>query len=256
MGRVIAVSSGKGGVGKTTVSANLATALAKLGKQTLLVDADIAMANLGMLFGLHSAPITLHDVLIEGIDIRDAMYDGPFGLKIVPSGLTLNTYRRAEPEKLINAIASVENEFDYIVIDTPAGIGEVTRSAMASAKELLLVVTPDPASLTDAMKVRMMGETLGLKTLGVVVNMRRNEPWEAKKKDIESFLETTVLEEIPDDPEVRKSWYLKNPGPVVYRAPNSPAARAFMRLAAKISGEKVKEEKRSIIDRILSLLRR
>ncbi|NPA86414.1 MAG: P-loop NTPase [Candidatus Diapherotrites archaeon] len=256
MGRIISIASGKGGVGKTTVTANLGAALAKLGKKTLLVDADIAMANLGMLFGLHSAPITLHDVLIENIDIHDAMYDGPYGLKIVPSGLTLSSYRKADPEKLKNILRSIEDEFDFILVDVPAGIDSSARAAIGSTKEMLLVTTPNPAALADAMKARLTAEQLGVRPIGAVVNLRRNEKWEAKKRDIENFLELSVLGEIPEDPEVRRSWYLKRPQPVVVRKEDSPAAKAFMEIAAKLAGVRPRRKKASFLEKLLRLFKR
>ena len=256
MGRLISIASGKGGVGKTTVTANLGTALAKLGKKTVVIDADIAMANLGMLFGLHSAPITLHDVLIENIDIHDAMYDGPFGLKIVPSGLTLSSYRKADPDKLKGVLRSLEDEFDFILVDVPAGVDTSARAAVGSTKEIIIVTTPDPAALADAMKMRMTAEQLGVSPVGAIVNMRRKESWEAKTREIERFLELRVLGEIPEDPEVRRSWYLKHPLPVVARKENSPAARAFLTIASKLAGTKIKVKKRSFLDSLLGVFRR
>ena len=256
MGRLISVASGKGGVGKTTITANLGTALAKLNQKTLVVDADIAMANLGMLFGLHSAPITLHDVLIEDIDIHDAMYDGPFGLKVVPSGLTLSSYRKADPDKIRNVMKSIKDEFDFILVDAPAGVDASARAAVSATEELLLVTTAEPASLVDAMKMRMTAEQLGVKTLGVIINMRRGEKWEAKTREVESFLETRVIGEIPEDPEVRRSWYLKHPSPVVARKESSPAAKAFMDIARRISGAKTIKRKKSFLDSLKALFKR
>ncbi len=256
MGRLISVASGKGGVGKTTVTANLGAALAKLGNKTLIIDADIAMANLGLYFSLHSAPITLHDVLIEDIDIHDAMYDGPFGLKIVPSGLTFNAYRKADPDKLKSAIAPLADEFDFVLVDVPAGVDAAARSAMASTKEMILVVTPDPASLIDATKARIAAEQLGVHPIGAIVNMRRGEKWEAPRKKIEEFLELRVLGEIPEDPEVRKTLQLKRPVPVVVRRENSPAAKAFIAIAAKLSGKTVRRKKGGLLDRIFSIFGR
>ena len=255
MGRLISIASGKGGVGKTTITANLGTALAKLGRKTLVVDADIAMANLGMLFGLHSAPITLHDVLIENIDIHDAMYDGPFGLKIVPSGLTLSSYRKADPDKLKSILNGISEEFDFILVDVPAGVDSSARAAVGSTKEIIIVTTPDPAALADAMKMRLTAEQLGVKPIGVIINLRRKESWEAKTKEIENFLEMRILGEVPEDPEVRRSWYLKRPQPVVARKEDSPAAKAILGIAAKLAGVKVKRKKKGFLENFLKLLK-
>ncbi len=257
MGKIISVGSGKGGVGKTTVVANLGCAMAKFGKSVLLVDADIAMANLGMFFGLHSAPITLHDVLIENIDIHDAMYDGPVkGLKIVPSGLTLSAYRRADPEKIQNIVGSVADEFDYVLVDVPAGIGSSAKAALAASQEIIIVTAPFNAALVDAMKMKMTAEHMGIKPMGAIINLRRNEPWEAKKDEVESFLEMKILGEIPEDPEVRKTLHMKHPLPVVVRKEDSPAAQAFMEIAARMTGKTYVKRKKGLLEKLMSIFRR
>lgn len=245
MGRAISMASGKGGVGKTTVVANLGVALAKLGQKTLVVDADIAMANLSLLFGIQSAPITLHDVLMGGAEIYDAMYDGPFGLKIIPSGLSLTSYRKVEPQKMEGLLSRVKNEFDFILVDVPAGIGDNAIAAMSSSGETILVVTPDPASLADALKTKLMAERIGVKPVGVIVNMVRRIKGEATEEDVRHVLELPVLGSIPEDIEVRKSFLMRRPQPVVLRKPNAEASLAFMRIAARLSGVALPQPKRS-----------
>src|SRR3989338_8722844 len=107
MGRSIAIVSGKGGVGKTSICANLGIALAQRGVSVCLVDADIAMANLSLLLGMQSSPITLHDVLLGEAGVQDAIYDGPKGVKFVPSGLSLENYRRVDSERLAKVVTSI-----------------------------------------------------------------------------------------------------------------------------------------------------
>ncbi len=256
MGRLISVASGKGGVGKTTVTANLGVALAKYGKSTLIVDADIAMANLGLLFGLHSAPITLHDVLIENLDIHEAMYDGPYGAKIVPSGLRHSSYRKVDPDKLKTVLRSVKDEFDFVLVDVPAGVDVTARAAIASTEEVILVTTPDPASLTDVMKMKITAMQLGTKPVGVIVNMRRGEKWEASLRDIENFLEMRILGVIPEDPNVRRSWDIKHPKPVVVLKEDAPASKAFFEIAARMAGVKPKKKRRGILERLLGFFKK
>ena len=105
MTRVITIASGKGGTGKTTLTANLGIALAKAGKKVLLVDADVAMANLSLILGMQSSPITLHDVLLGESQVHDSIYDGPSGLHFIPSGLSLDNYKRVDSERLAGIIA-------------------------------------------------------------------------------------------------------------------------------------------------------
>ncbi len=257
MGRTIAMASGKGGVGKTTVTANLGVALAKLGKKTLVVDADIAMANLSLLFGIQTAPITLHDVLVGDAELYDAIYDGPAGVKIIPSGLSLSSYRKVEPERISSVLSAVKNEYDFILIDVPAGIGDNAMAAMSAAGEMILVVTPDPASLADALKTKMVGERLGVRPMGTIINMVRGIPGEASPDDVRQILELPVLGSIPDDNEVRRSFLMRRPQPVVLRKPDAKASRAFMAIAARLAGvAPPPRRRRGLISFIKALLHR
>ncbi len=240
---LISVASGKGGVGKTTVVANLGPAIAKLGPSVLLVDADIAMANLSLMFGIHSAPITLHDVLLGDAEIYDAMYDGPWGVKIVPSGLSLQAYRRIDPHRLEDVLKDVKKDFEYVLVDVPAGIGDNALAAISATEEMILVITPDPASLADALKTKAMAERLGVKPTGVIVNMVRNLPGEARDKEIVKVLEVPVYGRIPDSDEVRKALLQKKPKPLVVLNPKSKVSQAFFRIAERITGIKHVEEK-------------
>lgn len=242
MGRRISIISGKGGVGKTTVAANLSAALAKLGKKVVVIDADVAMANLALFFGLQSAPITLQDVLRGEAEIYDAMYEGPNGLIIVPSGLSLQEYRRVNPEKMEEVLRGLENEFDYVFLDAPAGIEDNTMAAMAAASEAIFVVTPDKASIADAIKAKLSAERVGVKPYGVIINMVRGIPGEPSEDDVKNIMELAVLGSVPEDDEVRRTLLLKKPSPVVVRRPDSPAAKAFMEIASRIAGVQMKQE--------------
>ncbi len=244
MGMFFAIASGKGGVGKTTVTANLGVALAKFGQKTLLIDADIAMANLSLLFGIQSAPITFHDVLLGEAELFDAMYDGPFGVKIVPSGLSLQAYRRIDPDRMSDVLRGIEDEFDFVLIDVPAGIGDNAMAAMSAAKDVIIVVTPDPASLADAYKTKLVAERLGVRPYGVIINMVRGIKGEASKDDVRNIMEMPVLGTVPDDDEVRRSFLMKRPLPVVVRKPSSRAAKAFMHIAARLAGVRYTEPRR------------
>ncbi len=257
MGRKISIVSGKGGVGKTTVAANLSVALAKLGEKVLVIDADVAMANLALLFGLQSAPITFQDVLLGEAEIYDAMYEGPHGLTVVPSGLSLQAYRRVNPDKMAEVLKGIENEFDYIFLDAPAGIGDNAMAAMAATNEAIFVVTPDKASIADALKAKLTAERIGVKPYGVIMNMVRGFPEEPKEEDVKNIMELAVLGSVPDDKEVRRSLLLKKPAPVVVRKPDSPAANAFMQIASRISGIQPKqEEKKGFLTFIKSIFKK
>lgn len=150
--RIVAVTSGKGGVGKTFVSANLAAALARLGERVLVLDADLGLANLDVVLNLFPK-ITLHDVFTGKARLDDAILPAPGGFSVLLAGSGLVEYSRLTPEvrdKLLEIIETVAPRFDRILIDTGAGISDVVLYAVSLAHEVLVVATPEPTSLTDA----------------------------------------------------------------------------------------------------------
>lgn len=175
--RVVAVTGGKGGVGKTTVSINLAAALARDGQAVTLLDADLGLANVDVLLGL--SPVrTLAEVVAGQCTLDDVILTGPCGMGIVPgaSGIpdmaSLDARARAG---LIDAFGSLERRLDWLVVDTAAGIGGTTLDFCRAAHEVLVVVCDDPASLTDAYAtIKVLAQTAGRRRFRVLVNMSRD----------------------------------------------------------------------------------
>jgi len=150
MVKVYTIASGKGGTGKTTVSVNLGTMLAELGKETYLMDADIGMANVGLVLGLQDAPVTLHEVLAGKGNISDAIYDGPGGLKVIPSGISLQGFQQADPDRIRDVLTEIVKRCEFLLIDAPAGISKDGVVPLAVADEVILVVNPELSSIVDA----------------------------------------------------------------------------------------------------------
>ncbi len=236
MTRIITIASGKGGVGKTTVVANTGILLSKLGYKVLLIDADIAMANLSLLLGMQSSPITLHDVLLGESNIEDAIYEGPGKVSFIPSGLSLDSYRRIDADRLEPIVKSIAPMFDFVLIDSPAGVEKSVLSSISSAEEVLLVVAPNSASLVDALKTKNIAERLGAKVIGFTVNFYRGERGEATRDDISKMLELPCYGIIPYDDNLRRDFLDLNSLPLVLRDPKSKSYDGFKQVAAKISG--------------------
>ena len=239
MGRSITIASGKGGVGKTTLTANIGLALAMSGHKVLMVDADVAMANLSLLLNMQNSPITLHEVLMGEASIDDAIYSAPKGVDLVPSGLSLESYRLVDSERLKSVIESVEDHYDFVLLDAPAGIERNVLSSLSAAKQVLLVTTPNSPSVADALKTKIVAQRLNSKPFGVVMNMVRGEKGELKKEEIAKILELPAYGIIPYDPEVRKTFLQKDSKPIILRKPDSPAAKAIQQTAMKLGGRKV-----------------
>jgi len=151
-GKVIAVTSGKGGVGKTFVSANLAAALTRRGLKVLVLDADLGLANLDVVLNLYPK-ITLHDVFTGKAALDDAILKAPGGFSVILAGSGMVEYSRLTPEvreDFLSLMAEVVPRYDVVLLDTGAGISDVVLFALSLASEILLVATPEPTSLTDA----------------------------------------------------------------------------------------------------------
>ena len=233
-GTVYTIASGKGGTGKTTTTVNLGTALALLGKKTVIIDADIGMANLSLLLGLEKSPVTLHEVLSGKAKAHEAVYEGPGGVNVIPCGISLQGFQNSDPEKLQELMATLVEDIDFMLIDAPAGISKDGVIPLAIADEVILVVNPELSSMADALKTKVLTEMLGGEIGGAILNRAGMEQTEINRQKVADILGVDVIEMVPEDSNVRRSAAFKVP--IVIKTPNSPAAVAFKRLAAHMSG--------------------
>ena len=174
--KIMAVTSGKGGVGKTFVSANLAAALARAGRRVLVLDADLGLANLDVVLNLYPK-VTLHDVFTGRSSLRDAILPAPGGFSVLLAGSGMVEYSRMTPEvrdQLQQVVQEVTPLFDHVLLDTGAGISDVVLYTVSLAGEVLVVVTPEPTSLTDAYAtIKVLAAGQGRRHVSLMVNQTR-----------------------------------------------------------------------------------
>jgi len=236
--QVIAVSGGKGGVGKTSVAVNLATALGQAGREVLLLDGDLGLANVDVLLGL--APrYTLAHVLSGERSLSEVIVRAPCGVQVAPaaSGVArLANLSPAEHAGLLQSFSALGQHLDTLVIDTAAGIADGVLRFAQAAQHLLVVVRDEPTSLTDAYAlIKLLSRDHGLRRFRVLANMTRDAGQGAsvfaRLERVASRYLDVVLDyagEVPDDPCVGRSVRLQRP--VLDAFPQSPAARAFRNL--------------------------
>jgi flagellar biosynthesis protein FlhG len=173
--RISAVTSGKGGVGKTFVSANLAAALAARGERVLVLDADLGLANLDVVLNL-APKVTLHDVFTGKHTLDEALIEVSGGFTVLLAGSGMVEYSRLTPEvrdKLIETLNAVAPRFDRVLLDTGAGISDVVLYTVSLADEVIVVVTPEPTSMTDAYAtIKILASTQQRRTIRIIVNQR------------------------------------------------------------------------------------
>jgi septum site-determining protein MinD len=242
--RIIAIASGKGGVGKTTIALNLGFAMASLKKNVLVVDTDVSLPNLDLYTGLEKPLITLLEVLNGSANIQSAIYAVQMGLNILPCGSSLQALCGADIDKLGDIISGLKNsEYDFIILDVPAGISKFSLLPMTHSDEVLLVVNPDAASISDAQKVRAVSGLADMNITGIIVNKNKKKD---NHEDIGIKLGLPILGTVPEDNVVIRSRDARKP--IILLEPRSPPAKAILKIARKVCGL---PEKKSIFKRLL-----
>lgn len=247
--RVIAVSSGKGGVGKTNVTVNLAVALARTGQRVMLMDADLGLANVDVLLGLHPTWNLSHVIRGER-SLAEVVVDGPAGVLVVPaaSGMqSMAELSQSEYAGLICAFNEVSHYVDTLLVDTAAGISSSVTTFSRAAQELIIVVCDEPASITDAYAlIKHLHREHGLSRFHIVANMVNSEAEgeELYRKIVrvtDRFLDVAIeyMGAVPFDSHLRKA--LQKQQAVLEAYPRSPAAASFVRLASRVSAWPVSE---------------
>ena len=232
---VYAVASAKGGVGKTTTTAAIATILADAGADVVAIDADLGMANLAEALGVSVEGVTLHDVLAGEASPREAVHEGPVGLRVVPGAVALDAYAAADPSGLREVVDAFEDA-DFVFIDAGAGLSHDSTLPLGLADETLLVSTPERSALGDTEKTRQLTERLGGSVAGAAIT--RLDPATAASDDpidaVERWLDAPVVGRIPEDVAVLRASESSDPLPLL--APDSAATRAYRDLTRTLTG--------------------
>jgi septum site-determining protein MinD len=250
MAKVYVITSGKGGVGKTTTAVNLGAALNKFKEDVLIVDANLSTPNLGLHFGAPIVPVSLSHVLQGKAEIEDAIYEHSSGLKLVPSSLSLKDMQKIDFSMMEGVSKKLKKLSTHIIFDSAAGLGEEAKTALENADEIILVTNPNILSVTDSLKAVKLAQDLNKTIRGVIITKVKGEKTEMPLENIKDMLEVPVLGIVPDDSAVEESLVKKNA--VINTKPRSKSAKAYMDIAAKILGKKRKPE--SMLDKLLGSL--
>lgn len=254
MARIILITSGKGGTGKTMFSANLAYALAQLNNKVYVVDGNLTTPHLSFYYGFSLVPKTLHNFLKGETSIRDIVYFHPSGVRVIPGSIRLEDITNADPSKMADLLLGLVPNADFIIIDGSAGLGRETLIALQMCDEVIVIAIPEITSLTDAKKISKLAEELNKKVLGVVLN--RVNP-KLKKENliriVENFTGLKVLGYIIEDKKVSLSLNARKPLFEIF--PNSPVSLEIKRIAYQLIGKEFKPKTPSLLQRIKNLLR-
>ncbi|MCH8181220.1 MAG: MinD/ParA family protein [Proteobacteria bacterium] len=248
LARTVAITSGKGGVGKTFFSANLAAALTRQGLKVLVLDADLGLANLDVVLNLYPK-ITLHDVFTGKAELEEAILPAPGGFSVLLAGSGLVEYSRLTPEvrdQLGRIFESVKPRFDVILIDTGAGISDVVLYAVSMAHEVIILATPEPTSMTDAYAtIKVLAAQQSREQMHLVVNQisRQGEGrtiCNQLQQVVERFVQSpagvtpklSFLGEVPLDSSVREAVQKRQL--LMELHPGSAAARGVVAVATRL----------------------
>ena len=245
MGEVIVVTSGKGGVGKTTTTANIGMGLAALGKSVALIDGDTGLRNLDVVMGLENRIVyNLVDVIEGNCKIKQALIKDKRcqNLYLMPTSQTRDK-SAVNPEQMKQLCELLEKDFDYVIMDCPAGIEQGFKNAIAGANRALVVTTPEVSAVRDADRIIGLLEANEMGRIDLIVNRLRpemvNQGEMMSADQVVDILAVDLIGVVPDDENIVKSTNLGDPLVGSDLKPKSPAGKAYLNICRRIMGEEI-----------------
>lgn len=241
MSKIITITSGKGGVGKTTTAINLGVALNSFGKSVVILDANLTTPNIGLHLGAPLVPVNLNHVLSSKASVFDAVYEHESGTKIVPSSLSVNDLKNTNHKRLREVGKKLRKIADFVIFDSAAGLGPEAISAINASDELIIVTNPEIPAVADALKTAKLSESMGRRVKGVIVTRSSGSKTEMPISNIQEMLEIPILGVVPEDGNVQAALAMKNA--LVLTHPKSKASKVYKEIASKLAGVEYKEKK-------------
>lgn len=238
MVRIISICSGKGGVGKTTITTNLGLALQKLGKSAVVVDTNFTTAHLGLYFGMLGNSITLNDFLTGRAALSSAVQMHPSGLRVIPASLNFNDMRGMDTSNLNRMLSGEFHSCDFILLDSAPGFGNEALISMGAANEIIFVANPFLPSVVDIAKAMHLIDSLENRPspAGILLNRVKGKNYELKADEIRQFCNLPVIGSIPESERILAS---SNRRSIMMQ--KGPCHKAFLRIAANLATLEYKE---------------
>lgn len=241
MKKIILITSGKGGVGKTTTAINLGAAMNYFGKDVLIIDTNLTTPNIGIYLNAPEVPIHLNHVLEKKAYPFEAVYEHHSGMKIMPSSLSIKELKKIKPERIKLYKQDFLNLADVVILDSAAGLGKEAISAFDVADELIIVTNPEMPAITDALKAIKVAQEMKKTITGAIITRVRRNSSELTPETVKDMLEIPILGSIPEDILMQNS--LRKKDAIIHTYPKSRPSRAYKEIAARIVGEDYDSDK-------------
>ncbi len=249
MGKILVITSGKGGVGKTTTAINLGAALNSLNEEVIIVDANLSTPNVGLHFGAPIVPVSLNHVLLGKATPDEAIYEHESGIKIIPGSLSVKELKKLKTINLTETAKKLKKIADYVIFDSAAGLGEEALAALQIADEVIIVTNPEMPAITDALKTIKVAEDMNKEVKGIILTRVRWDKTEMPIANVKDMLERPIIGVVPEDNAVRQALSVKDA--VFHTHPRSKVARAYRHIAAKIAGKPLPKRQEMWYEKLL-----
>ncbi|MFB6199826.1 MAG: AAA family ATPase [Candidatus Nanohaloarchaea archaeon] len=253
-GRVIGLVSGKGGVGKTSLSVNLGIALSEFGNEVTIIDTDFSASNLGVHLGRYEHPVKVQDVLKGDSHPEKAIFRHPAGIKAAVSS---NEISEVEPDttNIRRMMEEAKKRSDYVIVDSPPGLNSNVESIMQACDELLIITMPTQTASINAAQIIERAKQFQQPVLGTVVNKVEDDPSkELIEREIEMMTESHIMAKIPHDNIMKESLFENTP--LLHYEPFAEASLQIKELAADLDGRQFERPKLAPVKRIVNDLKR